>query len=514
MSDQERSEKIEKLQQELNEDYQYSLFFDALIDIFSDSQGTVTGKIDPQAGAVQTSTFNDVINANAHLRHMQTLVANNHNKSLAGLYAMVMQKHEVLLDQQDSETENIPAPRTNSGWGYALNKLSRGLSVLSNIGEQDPPPTLNDIIDEASSGLEILDFPEYYVYVFSNIADNNPVPTVVEQNRTIEGRSLGPIQITADRTTIERKFVNLDAYPKAMITSKRLRDEEELASGTIVRVSFEASDNSQKLIIQEIVENSTVFTELTMRSLGARSAILTSELCRTDSALTNTTHATGDVIGEQSNVPELRIVDNIVYPYTQGATVNLVVFAPGSVYTYDDLSKRSYLYKKIQELAPTDTMFLLAPPDPSPNEVGINWTNIENAINTLETEHNITFNSKSVAAFESGIFGLANAIIGAPNGYFDGGLFLAEPLPLDPAPATGFASALTRKGYSGRVHVEYNISNWDNFPRFKNNWTFFISEMTERAGVVFPPPSSGQNPDQILESVLNKVNNLPFNFTS
>tara|TARA_Y100001938_G_scaffold149229_1_gene235354 strand:- start:1823 stop:3361 length:1539 start_codon:yes stop_codon:yes gene_type:complete len=512
MSDQERSEKIEKLQQELNEDYQYSLFFDALIDIFSDSQGTVTGKLDPQAGAVQTSTFNDVINANAHLRHMQTLVANNHNKSLAGLYAMVMQKHEVLLDQQDSEVENIPAPRTNSGWGYALNKLSRGLSVLSNIGEQDPPPTLNDIIDEASSGLEILDFPEYYIYVFSNIADNNPVPTVVEQNRTIEGRSLGPIQITADRTTIERKFVNVDAYPKAMITSKRLRDEEELTSGTIVRVSFEASDNSQKLIIQEIVENSTVFTELTMRSLGARSAILTSELCRTDSALTNTTHAIGDVIGEESNVPELRIVDNIIYPYTQGATVNLVVFAPGSVYTYDDLSKRSYLYKKIQELAPTDTMFLLPASNP-PNEVGINWTNIENAINTLETEHNITFNSKSVAAFESGIFGLGNAIIGAPNGYFDGGLFLAEPRPFAPTQTNTFVNALTRKGYSGRVHVEYNISNWDAAVDGRN-WPSFISTMNEGAGVVFPPPSSGQNPNQILESVLNKVNNLPFNFTS
>ena len=173
--------------------------------------------------------------------------------------------------------------------------------------ENAPPPSLTDIIEETSSGLEILDFPEYYIYIFSDVGDNNATPTVLQERRETQSRFLGSLSYgyLGRGSVIDRKFTNLESYPKGIITSKKLRDEEELTSGTIVRVSFEGAANRKKLIIQEIVENSPSFTELVMRSLGARTSLTREQACNTDSALTNTTHATGDPIGDSSNDSEL-----------------------------------------------------------------------------------------------------------------------------------------------------------------------------------------------------------------
>jgi len=497
--------KAAKLKEELNEDFQLSLFFDALIDIFAGSQDTVPGELDPNAGAVQTSTFTDVINNNAQLKNVKTAVADNQNKSVAGLYAMIMQKHEVLLEQQEDDAPPNAAPRTNSGWGYALKKMSRGYSAFMKVAtarpfENAPPPSLTDIIEETSSGLEILDFPEYYIYIFSDVGDNNATPTVLEERRETQNRFLGPLTYgyLGRGSVIDRKFTNLESYPKGIITSKKLRDEEELTSGTIVRVSFEGAANRKKLIIQEIVENSPSFTELVMRSLGARTALTREQACNTDSTLTNTTHATGDPIGDSSNVSELRINDNIIYPYKQGATVNLVVFINGNA--WGGTTGQQYVYKTVKELGKiTSTMFLL--PDASvskPSSGIINWSSVQNAISTLESEHGITITSKRLGAWSAGIIGFRQATEATENNYFDAGLFLA-----DPSPSTRVLGSNFTRLPSQSIYMEYNANNWGSYPSLKDQFPAMAAAIQARGGEA---KSVAQTHAQILKSILTILN--------
>ena len=499
--------KAAKLKEELNEDFQLSLFFDALIDIFAGSQDTVPGELDPNAGAVQTSTFTDVINNNAQLKNVKTAVADNQNKSVAGLYAMIMQKHEVLLEQQEDDAPPNAAPRINSGWGYALKKLARGYSAYQAAAAQRNryrrgEPNLADIIEETSSGLEILDFPEYYIYIFSDVGDNNATPTVLEERRETQNPLLGALGLggvgLGRGSVIDRKFTNLESYPKGIITSKKLRDEEELTSGTIVRVSFEGAANRKKLIIQEIVENSPSFTELVMRSLGARTALTREQACNTDSTLTNTTHATGDPIGDSSNVSELRINDNIIYPYKQGATVNLVVFINGNA--WDGMTGQQYVYKTVKELGDiTSTMFLL--PDASvskPSSGIINWSSVQNAISTLESEHGITITSKRLGAWSAGIIGFRQATEATENNYFDAGLFLA-----DPSPSTRVLGSNFTRLPSQSIYMEYNANNWGGYPNLKTQFPAMAAAIQARGGEA---KSVAQTHAQILKSILTILN--------
>ena len=90
----------------------------------------------------------------------------------------------------------------------------------------------------------------------------------------------------------------MESYQQAIITSKQLRDEEEIAPGSIVRVSYDNADTKNKVIINEIIENDPQFVELVLRSLGARAALTAEAQCSTDSVLVNTVHASGDPIGE------------------------------------------------------------------------------------------------------------------------------------------------------------------------------------------------------------------------
>jgi hypothetical protein len=291
-------EEREEQERVLNENIQYAAFFDALEEIFGGAQELIPG--DYEETETQTSKFNNVLES-GKLKGLQKKLAANQGRPLMGLYAMIMQKKEV------TQGENpLPSPHGGkSAWGRALGalraapgaivegsrSLNSGIVDLLTGGQQD------SIADQRTEALKLLDFPEYYVYIFSNIGDNTPPPTLLEERNT----PLDPGQSRGNRI-IGRNFANLEAYQEAIVTSKAMRDEEDIAPGSIVRISYESPDTKSKVIINEVIENDPQFVELVLRSLGAKSALTAETACATDSTLRNTQHPTGDPIGTESQV--------------------------------------------------------------------------------------------------------------------------------------------------------------------------------------------------------------------
>tara|TARA_R110002012_G_scaffold88571_1_gene218006 strand:+ start:54 stop:953 length:900 start_codon:yes stop_codon:yes gene_type:complete len=283
-------EQNEEAEQVLNENIQYAAFFDALQNIFGGAQELIPG--DFEDTEVQTSRFNNVLES-GKLKNLQQKIASHQGKPLTGLYAMIMQKKEVTEPGGE-----LPAPHGGkSGWKRSLRALSplvvasRGASAIRSAFSSD------SIADQSSEALKLLDFPEYYVYIFSNIGDNNPPPTLLEERSTpfLPGRARGS-------RVVGRNFANLEAYQAALVTSKSMREEEDIAPGSIIRISYESPDTKSKVIINEVVENDPQFVELVLRSLGAKSALTAETACATDSTLQNTQHPTGDPIGIEAQV--------------------------------------------------------------------------------------------------------------------------------------------------------------------------------------------------------------------
>jgi len=291
-------EQNEEAERVLNENIQYAAFFDALQNIFGGAQELIPG--DFEDTEVQTSRFNNVLES-GKLKNLQQKIASHQGKPLTGLYAMIMQKKEVTQGES-----SLPAPHGGkSAWGRALGalraapgaivegsrSLNSGIVNLLSGGQED------SIADQRSEALKLLDFPEYYVYIFSNIGDNNPPPTLLEERSTpfLPGRARGS-------RVVGRNFANLEAYQAALVTSKSMREEEDIAPGSIIRISYESPDTKSKVIINEVVENDPQFVELVLRSLGAKSALTAETACATDSTLQNTQHPTGDPIGIEAQV--------------------------------------------------------------------------------------------------------------------------------------------------------------------------------------------------------------------
>ena len=160
-------EQREEQERVLNENIQYAAFFDALQEIFGNAQELVPG--DFEDTEVQTSKFNNILE-NGKLKNLQQKIAAHQGKPLIGLYAMIMQKKEVTQGESA-----LPAPHGGkSAWGRALGalraapsaigeasrSLNSGIVDLFTGGQQD------SIADQRSEALKILDFPEYYVYIF------------------------------------------------------------------------------------------------------------------------------------------------------------------------------------------------------------------------------------------------------------------------------------------------------------------------------------------------------------
>ena len=503
-----QQQRVDRLQNEENdrqrdEDTKYAAFFDALIELFGTAQQLPPG--DMESPIKQASTFKNILQPEK-VKDLQSKIANTQGKPLVGFYAMVMQKKVI----GDAET-GLPAPHQNAGWGYLVSSVfskvksvdravgnavdSGGRSIYRFVfGGEEPT-----IEEETSKTLKVLDFPEYYVFIFSNIGANNPIPTLLEERQLdtsqAEQRSLNqwsidpPINVRGNRI-VGRKYANLESYPLGLVTSKALRDEEDIEPGSIVRVSFEGPDVSSKVVIHEIIESDPTFTEMVMRSLGAKAAITAEQACSTDSVLRNTAHATGDPIGTSENVQVKRnIASNgtLIYPFKPNTEVNLVVFFHGIGY-----GTQQYVFDNaLKDLPITSTMFLI------PNGWGAEWSGVEQAIAAL-AQDGITVKTTRLGAWSKGSFGFVKAIDAVGAEYFNAGTFLADPSPS--AKAYGINFEKIPPG----VYMEYDPEAWNSLPDLKSRFPAMASKIVELDGEQVMKSRSGHT--KILKDVIEKLN--------
>jgi hypothetical protein len=495
----------------LNENIQYADFFNALIKIFSQAQELVAGEY--KEAETQTSKFNNVLE-DKHLKTLQNQFAAQQGKPLQGLYAMIMQRKVIL--QEDS---GLPAPHGGKGaWRTALTALVSGAKQLDDVVQSGTAsaarragraagllsgPSSGEVINaQSSEALNLLNFPEYYVFIFANIGDNNPVPKLLEERELSNQQGSNIFERLSGVTQrgdniIGRKFGNLESYQQAIITSKQLRDEEEIAPGSIVRVSYDNADTKNKVIINEIIENDPQFVELVLRSLGARAALTAEAQCSTDSALVNTVHASGDPIGELADVSVQRNIggnNTLAYPYKENATVNLVVFFHGiEPFTYDGQSRsgQDILLASIQKNTIASTMFLI------PRGSDASWSAVQQAITDLESK-GIQISSKRLGAWSAGSKGFVKAIEGAPSGYFDGGYFLA-----DPSPNSRYGDDFSK--IPNGVYMEYNPEMWnaESVARLKARFPAMVAEIESKGGQAVLKSESHA---KILDSIIAKLN--------
>jgi len=469
------------------EEAEYAAFFDALMSIFGSVQNNQN--IDGVKQLTAQRINPNLLKPDPQVSDAHATSATNLQMPSAGLYAMIMEKTTSL------SAEGEPTEQQNSAWGYALNRVKSvkklaGFGLYRVTGKAVADALFGgDDGFKAAESLEILDFPEYNIFIFADIGPRNPIPTM---DKVATPRMLTPM--------VKSLFTDVESYPKAIITDRILRDEAELPSGCIIRVSYDNPENQNRIIIQEIVENDSEFCEIVLRSLGAKKATTAEQECSTDSVLTNTAHATGDPIGTESNVEVKRNIagnNTVIYPFRPNTEVNLVVFFHGlEPFKYDGQSKsgQEILLASAKKLPVSSTMFLF------PNGWGADWSGIQQAIDAL-SQHGITIKSKRLGAWSKGSFGFVKALEAPETGgasYFDAGTFLA-----DPSPSTNAFGSDFSKVPAG-VYMEYNPKVWESIPSLKNNFPAMIGRIVTSGGQQFL--KSELNHAGILDSVITILN--------
>lgn len=161
---------------------------------------------------------------------------------------------------------------SNSAWGLLI-KQAYGTkdSLSTDVSESEE---LEQLL-----ATETLKLPQYYVFIFSDLSPQRPIPLMTQSDTQLE-------------------FENISAYPKATVTNVNLRIDD-LQPGTMIRVEYDGVDNKTKPVISEIVEDDPAFLRIVMNSMKNRSSLLSSVQCSTDSALTAISHPTGDPIGTE-----------------------------------------------------------------------------------------------------------------------------------------------------------------------------------------------------------------------
>ena len=111
---------------------------------------------------------------------------------IGGLYGIVLRSAPGAISLNDLETTSLDQNLTNIGnsaWGLLV-------SAASGVAEAFDE-------DEPALSLDVLKFPEYYVFVFSNISPQTPIPLLSERQDILE-------------------YDSITAYPRAVITNKNL----------------------------------------------------------------------------------------------------------------------------------------------------------------------------------------------------------------------------------------------------------------------------------------------------
>ena len=253
---------------ELQARLQSAKIIETLVEIFGTPQEN--NRLEISEDRSPSSKFDNVLKT-SNLLATQSEFIDSVVTPIGGLYGIVLRSTPGAISLNDLETTSLEQNLTNIGnsaWGLLV-------SAASGVAEAFDE-------DEPALSLDVLKFPEYYVFVFSNVSPQTPIPLLSERQDVLE-------------------YDSITAYPRAVITNKNLR-EELLQPGTMIRVEYDGIDNKSKPVIVEVVEDKPEFTRMVMNSMKNRSAILSDIRCSTDSALQGVTHPTGDALGTSDQV--------------------------------------------------------------------------------------------------------------------------------------------------------------------------------------------------------------------
>ncbi len=248
---------------------QSAQIIEALVRIYSGPQED--DRLITSEDSSPSSKFDNVLKK-TNLLATQSEFVNSILTPINGLYGIVLRPTPGMISSTDLEASTLRdnlRSIENSVWG-------RILATAQGIAETFDA-------DEAALSLDVLKFPEYYVFIFANTSPDQPIPVLLEGGDVLE-------------------YENIISYPKGVITDIKLR-EEILQPGTLIRIEYDGIDNKTAPVITEVIENKPEFTRMVMNSVKNRSAFLSSVQCSTDSSLNGINHPTGDALGT-SDQPE------------------------------------------------------------------------------------------------------------------------------------------------------------------------------------------------------------------
>jgi len=250
---------------ELQARLQSAKIIETLVEIFGTPQEN--NRLEISEDRSPSSKFDNVLKT-SNLLATQSEFIDSVITPIGGLYGIVLKSAPGAISLDNVQSTSLRQNLTdvgNSAWGL----------LVSAANVSSTTEALNE--DEPTLSLDVLKFPEYYVFVFSNISPQTPIPLLSERQDILE-------------------YDSITAYPKAVVTNKNLR-QDLLQPGTMIRVEYDGIDNKSKPVIVEVVEDKPEFTRMVMNSMKNRSAILSDIRCSTDSALQGVTHPTGDALG-------------------------------------------------------------------------------------------------------------------------------------------------------------------------------------------------------------------------
>jgi len=271
---------------ELVEQFHLASVIEKLVETFNASNDKPLE--DPTKRQIQSSVFNNKLNS-AALQQPGNKIIQSLNGGEPGLYALILRSEEI-------ETKADGSPST--WWSILMEGAIKAADVAEEVDTQvksgtkklldflagslwDSTEKEDEKLDPVKA-LDLLNFKGYYIFILTNVSDDNPIPVV-----------LPPTDTEPSYT-----YQNLASYPIAQAISKRLRTEKEnFEPGTLVKIQYENSINKDAPIVVEIIEDRPEFTAVIMASMAARSALNQFVVCDTDSSLSGVKHPSGDTIG-------------------------------------------------------------------------------------------------------------------------------------------------------------------------------------------------------------------------
>ena len=431
-----------------------------LIEVFSTDAGSYTTAY---SNTLKTKTFTNLIGIGLDANQLGVLRSRTNHPT--DVYAIVLKNTELYRREKLTERRGQTFTPINSSYFNF---------VKSGIYGSDPESPGNSSLNSLSA--TNLGITRYYLFILSKNSPLELIPVIVPDKR--------PYHV----------FRGIERYPTANLSNKKLYKEYglDMPTGTLVKASYANPGSKLGLTITEIVEDSSVFTQIVCSAMSID--VAQSCVCFAPNAeLQGVQHSSGDPLGTEAEIKTLDINGSLIYPYREGATVDLIVFYHGVGY-----GDQQYVLNLVKQLPVKNTMFLI------PNGNSANWSGVESAIGSLSTQYGVTIANKKLAAWSGGSKGFmkANDHTGDMSNYW------AAKVLADPSPErSAFGSNLD--SIPSRVYMEYNPSNWTDasLPAdYDDRLSLLAQKIDLASGESVLVQSSRNNHNDILISALELLN--------